>query len=225
MLFDIIDNWYKEPEVMNHNKKGRRFDYPNLFMKLSGYARAYFGLPCRQTEGMLCTYSRRTPDVPDYTSIRKRISRLDITVDCTVGDEIILAIDSTGIKVANCGKGIRHKWHKRRGFLKVHVGADVKSKKIVSLKITDESYHGAQHLPDMTGQASQKGNVAKVLADGAYDSENNLPYLHHNTNALPAIKVRKTSSFKTRCHPRRKSVLAQMQDYDLWKASVSYGHR
>jgi len=120
---------------------------------------------------------------------------------------------------------MRQKWHMRRGFLKIHVGADVKTKKIVSLKITDDHSHDAAHLPELVAQASQKGNVIKVLADGAYDSENNFSYLYHNTNALPAIKVRKTSSIKTKCHPRKKSVLAQIFNYELWKHSVSYGDR
>ncbi len=77
---------------------------------------------------------------------------------------------------------------KRRGFLKIHVGADVKTKKILSLKITDDHSHDAAHLPELVAQASQKGNVVKVLADDAYDSENNFSYLYHNTDALPAIK-------------------------------------
>ena len=81
------------------------------------------------------------------------------------------------------------------------------------------------HLPELVQQALYKGNVIKVLADGAYDSENNFSYLYHNTNALPAIKVRKTSSIKTKCYPRKKSVLAQTYNLDLWKRSVSYGDR
>ena len=64
----------------------------------------------------------------------------------------------------------------------------------------------------------------KVLVDGAYDSENNFSYLYHNTEAIPAIKVRiRQSSIKTKCHPRKKSVLAQIFNYELWKHSVSYG--
>ena len=33
--------------------------------------------------------------------------------------------------------------------------------------------HDAAHLPELVHQALYKGNVTKVLADGAYDSENN----------------------------------------------------
>ena len=228
MSFDVIDNWHKELQVMNHNKRGRKFDYPDSFMKLLGYVRVYSGLPYRQTEGMIRGYCSRIPAVPDFTSIHKRVNKLEIPVDDSTNseDEIVLAIDSTGIKVANRGEWMRQKWHMRRGFLKIHVGADVKTKKIVSLEITDDHSHDARHLPELVQQASQKGDVVvKVLADGAYDSENNFSYPYHNTNALPAIKVRRTSSIKTKCYPRKKAVLAQIFNYELWKHSVSYGDR
>ena len=128
MSFDVIDNWHKELEVMNHNKRGgRKFDYPDSFMKLLGHAKVYFGLPYRQTEGMIRAYCKRIPAVPDFTSIHKRVNKLDIikidsTIDGSRKDEIVLAIDSTGIKVANRGEWMRQKWQKRRGFLKIHVG-------------------------------------------------------------------------------------------------------
>jgi len=101
-------------------------------MKIVGYARVYFGLPYRQTEGLLRTYGNTIPKIPDYTAIHKRINRLDVTVDTKVGNDIIIAIDSTGIKAANRGDWMRHKWKRERGFLKIHVGVDVVSKKIVS---------------------------------------------------------------------------------------------
>ena len=110
MSFDVIDSWHKELEVMNHNKRGRKFDYHDSFMKLLGHARACFGLPFRQTEGMIRAYCSRIPSVPDFTSIRKRVNRLDITIDDSANDsdnEIILAIDSTGIRVANRGEWMR----------------------------------------------------------------------------------------------------------------------
>jgi hypothetical protein len=55
---------------------------------------------------MIRAYFRRIPAVPDFTSIHKRVNKLDIKIDESIDDsenEIILAIDSTGIKVANMG--------------------------------------------------------------------------------------------------------------------------
>ena len=51
---------------------------------------------------MIRAYCNRIPAVPDFTSIHKRVNKLDIKIDDSE-NEIILAIDSTGIKVANRG--------------------------------------------------------------------------------------------------------------------------
>ena len=48
--FDVIDNWNTELIEMNKNKEGRKFVYPDSFIKLLGYMRVYFHLPYRQTE-------------------------------------------------------------------------------------------------------------------------------------------------------------------------------
>ena len=96
-------------------------------------------------EGLLRTYGGTIPKIPDYTAIHKRINKLDVRIDQEIGnDDIVIAVDSTGIKVANRGEWMRDKWNRRRGFLKIHLGVDVTSKKIVSCIITDERSHDAK---------------------------------------------------------------------------------
>ena len=48
--FDIINNWDTELKEMNQGKIGEPFHYPNTFLLLLGYAKAYFHLPYRQTK-------------------------------------------------------------------------------------------------------------------------------------------------------------------------------
>jgi hypothetical protein len=50
LAFDIINNWDAELKEMNKNKVGEPFQYPNTFLLLLGYAKAYFHLPYRQTQ-------------------------------------------------------------------------------------------------------------------------------------------------------------------------------
>jgi hypothetical protein len=33
---------------------------------------------------------------------------------------------------------MRHKWHVRKGYLKIHVAVDIEQKRIVSLEVTSE---------------------------------------------------------------------------------------
>ena len=107
--FDVIDNWNTELEKMNKEKEGRKFVYPDSFVKLLGYMRAYFHLPYRQTEGVVREHASNTlPSIPDYSNISRRINRLDIKISLDDTDKsdlhddnFVLAIDSTGLKVTN----------------------------------------------------------------------------------------------------------------------------
>jgi len=51
--FDMINHWDAELKEMNKDKVGEPFHYPNTFLLLLlGYAKEYFHLPYRQTEGI-----------------------------------------------------------------------------------------------------------------------------------------------------------------------------
>jgi Transposase DDE domain len=100
--FDIIDGWYVELERMNEGKRGAAHGYPNSFIQLLGYVKAYFHLSYRQTEGLVRAHAtNKIPSIPDYSTINRRVNRLDIEINEHVGNEIVIALDSTGIKVAN----------------------------------------------------------------------------------------------------------------------------
>ncbi|MFN3655545.1 MAG: IS5 family transposase [Candidatus Nitrosotenuis sp.] len=224
---DVINSWNKELAVMNRNKIGRKYQFPDSFMKILGYVRVYFGLPYRQTEGMMKSYGAAIPAVPDYTAIHKRINRLDIRIKpISSKGNIVLAVDSTGIKVTNRGDWMRHKWgRRRRGFLKIHVGVDVNTKQILAIKITDEHSHDSKSLGHIIRESARHGTITKLLGDGAFDSRKIFLYLG-DRNIIPAIKVKKNSIPNARgCYPRKKAVILQMADYSKWAASVSYGKR
>jgi IS5 family transposase len=112
--------------------------------------------------------------IPDYsTTISRRVNNLvDIHVNERLGNDIIIALDSTGIKVSNRGEWLRHKWHVRRGYLKIHVAVDIRKKKVVSLQVTSEEVHDSSKvLKNLVKAASENNDVKRVLADdGAYDS-------------------------------------------------------
>src|SRR6478609_2343495 len=108
--FDVIDSWDEELKEMNKDKVGEPFHYPDTFVLLLGYAKVYFHLPYRQTEGIAQGHAKcKVPSIPDYTTINRRINRLNIKIKDTDNKSskefkdkyIIIAIDSTGIKVTN----------------------------------------------------------------------------------------------------------------------------
>ena len=221
--FDVIDNWDTELEEMNKNKEGRKFVYPDSFIKLLGYMRAYFHLQYRQTEGVVREHASNTlPSIPHYSNISRRINRLDIKVNDDDDDDksnlhddnFVIAIDSTGIKVSNRGEWIRHKWNVKRGYLKIHVAVDIKKKRILSLQVTSEQVHDGKVLPKLIEDITIKQNkkVETAIADGSYDSNRNFQYLSCK-GIDPAIKVRKNSKCrKTNHYLRNKTVKMQKND-------------
>ena len=64
---------------------------------------------------------------------------------------IIIAIDSSGIKVTNRGQMDEQEMEHRtkKGYLKIHVAVDIKSKKILSMEVTDEHVHDSKMLPTL----------------------------------------------------------------------------
>ena len=133
-------------------KKGRKFVYPDSFIKLLGYLRVYFHLPYRQTEGIVRAHaSNILPSIPDYSRICRRINKLNITISSddesnVYTDNFVIAIDSTGIKVTNRGEWIRHKWNVKKGYLKIHVPV---RKRILSLHVGSEQVHDGNVLPKL----------------------------------------------------------------------------
>jgi IS5 family transposase len=81
----------------------------------------------------------KIPGIPDYSIISRRVNGLEIKInERLLGNDIVIVLDSTGIKVANRGEWIRHKWHIRKGYLKIHVADTIKKKRIPSLEVTSE---------------------------------------------------------------------------------------
>jgi transposase len=230
--FDVIDNWDNELEEMNKGKEGRKFVYPDSFIKLLGYMRAYFHLPYRQTEGIVRAHTSNTlPSIPDYSRICRRINRLDIKIDANNSslhdDNFVIAIDSTGVKVTNRGEWIRHKWKVKRGYLKIHIAVDIKKKRILSLDVTSEQVHDGKVLSELVDDITIKQNkiIDSVIADGAYDNNKIFQFLSFR-GIQPVIKVRKNSRCrKTNHYLRNKNVQLQKTNLQQWKDSVSYGKR
>ena len=236
--FDVIDNWNSELDNMNHRKEGRKFVYPDSFIKLLAYMRIYFHLPYRQTEGVVREHASNTlPSIPDYSNINRRINKLDIkicdkdkSVSVNNGNNFVIALDATGIKVTNRGEWLYHKWNlnkKKKGYLKIHVAVDIKKKRILSLHVTSEQVHDSKVLPQLIDDITIKQNkiVDSMIADGAYDNNKNFQYLSFR-GIKPAIKVRKNSVCKKSNHPlRNKQVKIQKNNYQDWSDSVSYRQR
>jgi hypothetical protein len=228
ILLDMgfVSDWSGELEVVNEGKEGARFRYPESFIRLLAVIHAYL-LPYRQLEGFIRALINHVEGLkaPDYTTIWWRVSRMKIDLNPSIkpGEDVTIAIDSSGIKVSNRGEWIRQKWRVRRGFIKIHLAVDVKTKQMISMEVTKEDVSDGRMLKPLVEEASTKAEVKKVIGDGAYDSRENFRFLAER-GIQPCIKVRKNSSTEAKgCTPRKLTAIEQLKDPEQWKKKHSYG--
>ena len=130
----------------------------------------------------------------DYSTICKRLKKLNIQLPENPGEDLVVAIDSTGMKVTNRGEWTRHKWKTRKGWIKIHIAVDTRTKKLLALKVTDEQVGDGKMLKPLIEQVKDRGGkISKVYGDGGYDSRENFNYLSDN-DIEPVIKTRRDAS-------------------------------
>jgi superfamily II helicase len=165
---------------------------------------------------------------PSYGHICKRINKINVDIKGGVqgeskmadDDYIMISIDSNGAKITHRGQWMDKKWKAkdRKGYLKIHVAVDIKTKEILALEVTDEKVHDNKMLKKLvnsvldgsttttttTTTTSNSESIKKkviriesVLADGAYDSNANFRCLQEK-RIKPGIKVRKNSIISSR---------------------------
>ena len=59
---------------------------------------------------------------------------------------------------------MRDKWNvRKKGYLKIHVSINVKTKKILSMKVTDEHVHDSKALPELVENIIKSDNVTVAI--------------------------------------------------------------
>ena len=109
----------------------------------------------------------------------------------------------------------------------------MKTKKILSMKVTDEHVHDSKMLPELIDNIIKSEDMSTTTLgklfgdDGAYEGNDIFRYLGDN-GILPCIKVRNNARVgwkKERNTLRNLSIISQKKDLQEWKDSVSYGQR
>ena len=243
--YDFLDGWDADLARMNENKNGKKYKFPDSFILIIGHIKVYLHLPYRQTEGIIkATIGKsiledKQPAAPSYSQICRRTNKLDIDINSSIDDDdddddddvvIIIAEDSTGIKVTNRGQWMQDKWNvkNKKGYLKIHVAVDIKTKQILALEATDEKVHDSKVIKNLVeGVLNNNRNVKtkSFVGDGAYDSNENFKYLTEK-RIRPIIKVKRNSIISSKnSNVRNREVGFQIKDYYKWKKKRKYGSR
>ncbi len=199
-------------DKLNECKVGHPFVYSDACFMAIALFRNTIGVAYRQLQGIIedCLGEENTPN---FSAIYKRINKIKLEesngttwfVDGKTKTEIVfLAGDSTGLKPTSRGDWMGNKWNIRRGFIKMHVMVDAKTKKIYAVSVIDDSHDDAPEFKKLLSEAiyniENSPNVIPsdelcVGADGAYDSNENFEECKKQ-NVIPVIPVRKNFSGK-----------------------------
>jgi hypothetical protein len=133
---------------------------------------------------------------------------------------------------------MQDKWNvknKSKKYLKIHMAVNIKNKKILSIKVTDDEHvHDGKVLPELIDNIIKSDNVTVAIGklfadDGAYDSNDIFRYLSADIEILSCIKVRKSArvGWKKWNILRNLSIISQKNDLQKWKEDsiVRYGQR
>jgi len=193
-----------------------------------------FYMPYRQMEGFL----KKLSDLvslsisADYTTLWKRIAKMDLTLHETLSenrDDVIVALDATGVKVTNRGEWMREKWKVHRGWIKAHIAVDVKTKDILAIEVTDETPSDSEKFDDLINQTEQNigdNKIVRALGDGGYDSKECFNALN-DKEIESGIKTRIDASTRSRGSPYRAKCVRERKElgYKGWRDKYDYGKR
>ena len=201
MLFDynddmIIHSMMSEGvDELNNGKVGAPFVYSDACFMGMALFRNTIGVAYRQLQRIVedCLGEDNTPN---FSAIYKRINKIKLDesngkswfADGKTKTEIMfLAGDSTGLKPTSRGDWMGTKWNIRRGFIKMHVIVDSKTKKL---------------FDDALQNIGKASNVLQSdeMYVGANDSNDNFDE-YNKQNIIP---VRKNFSGKAKGSTARK---------------------
>jgi IS5 family transposase len=236
LSLDFLESWEKDLKNMNAGKVGAPYDYPEPFMTFLGFIHVMLGIDYRGLEGFVRGLGRfATVAVPDYSTICRRVNALRLGILDTLlehqGEDVVISLDASGLKVTNRREWIRKKWKVHRGWIKVHIAVDKEGKQCVAIKVTDESVGDQNEFSPLAREAERNvrtkgGRVVQANADGVYDSRDNFNALDE-MGITPAIKIRENASTRARgCPLRKKHVRGYKRlGYKKWRNKYEYGYR
>lgn len=237
MTMDFIQHWNEELEEMNKNKRGSPFEFPQSFIEFAAFLKTVFSLPYRQLQGVLKKLSVYVPGLQsaDYTTLWRRIRATEFEIEQleaeseSESEDVIVAIDATGMKVTRRGDWIRKKWKVKKGWIKVHIIINVKTKELLGFVVTDERVADSKEFKNLIEQAEYTLNgrkIALALADGAHDNKDSFNHLKKK-DITSGIKVRKNASTRARGSSYRAKCVRELKKigYKAWKKKYFYGMR
>lgn len=168
---DAADLW----AAPRRKTRGGQSRYSDLAIEICLCLRVVFGLPLRQTQGLVRSLARLSGivlAVPCFSTLSRRSAGLKLRPAARPrsGEPVHLVVDSTGLKLFGAAEWQAWKHGtstKRKIWRKLHIGFDLISNEILCAELTTDRMGDPTALPALLDR--YEGRVDRFLADGAYD--------------------------------------------------------
>jgi len=229
LSLDFLERYDEELEAMNRGKEGRPFTLTSSHVVFLAVVRYLFGLPYRQLEGFTRALNRLLPKLPPagYIGLRRRVLGVGLSPyeSFEDSDDIVIAVDSTGVKVHKAGGWVERKHGKKKRYVKIFFAVDVETKEALVMLVTTDGTHDSRVFPKLLRKAERHGKISKVYGDGAFDSSE-IYELLESKRIEAVIKPRRNSRPDTPSEARRRAVtLHKRLGYKRWAELKEYGKR
>ena len=213
---------------MNIGKVGKPYDYPNSLIRLQAIWHTK-QLDYRMIEGItrqLCEIGQ-LPAYNNYSTVNRRVNKLDLKLDLPEGKNLILHSDGTGFQAVAGGEYLREKYGKKnRRWVQVIILGDPVTKEPVSFEVNiiqaSESESTRRQLERLD---SEGADIAGAGGDGAMD-DMRLWDLIEKKKWIPVIKPDKNAKEDSENELRNKTVKERNKlGYKRWAKKNRYGFR
>lgn len=252
---EIFKGWEEELDLMNKDKYGRPYEYPESFIEFILRFKSIFKIDYRSLEGIsrkLIIFIKGARKAPDYTTLQIRFSEIDCRIEVYEGSglEQEIACDSSGLKTNNRGEYRMSKYRgKKKEYVKIHIAVNTKTRQVVSCEVEKEGVRDHEEMDKLILGAEKRGKIKKALFDAGYDCKEK--YLELEKKGIKGvIRPRKTMKLErvideiegekrnereTLDEGKKEKIKARLlrlenlkrylEDEDKWKEENGYGQR
>lgn len=230
----LSEGFYRKWREIDATKKvvGEQL-YPDVIIELCLTIGKVYDLPLRQTSGFIesvfLLMGLSALSVPDYSTLSRRGSSIEIKISHRPKGQLDIAADSTGLKLYGEGewKVRKHGVSKRRTWRKLHLAVDVCSQEIVSVALTDNSIDDAAMTEELL--KPHQGKIKNFYGDGAYDRRKARKAVHRVGGKVivpPQKNAVKSNSSKPEFQERNQAIeRIEEVGRSEWKKQVGYHKR
>lgn len=225
---DWVQGWNDELEEMNKGKVGKPYRFPNSLIQVQGVWHS-IEIPYRMIQGitMKLVEIADLPDSNHYSTINRRVNRLDIQLELSSDHFRVLAGDGSGFQAVSGGEYLRDKYGKKnRRWVQVIILCDPETKEPASFKVNIIPSSEPDSIEDQFDELIDKGvTVDEFKGDGGFDKIDLWKYFEKN-RIQPIIKPDKNARVDSDSSWRNINVRYRNEfGYEEWAKLTNYGQR